>query len=401
MTTESPTSFPHAPSAVRAGGVDAAVRQSLPPCSLLRSFPRRCWTTSTPATPRPRSTWPKPATWSPSKIDGIRYLEKPPLPYWIDAGLYRIFGQNVFATHLPNALAMLGLRLAGLAVGTPRLGSRAPASMPPSASSPPSGRFSLRASPFPRRCSAFCSCSLSTAFSPAWSRIGPARFYWHVGRARPGHAHQGPHRAGLLCRRGHSPAAAQRPMAALAPVQALHRPAALPGHRRALAHPLPDWPIPTRATPSATTPPSATSTASGTSTSSTNTSCASSASAFRTTTTSCPFAWYWLAPPGLALPVEPLSARRAGRGLEDPPQLAAAPAPRRRPDRRLLPRQRRPRRRGQLRRPPQVPRAHHLAAEPVLGLDAAVLLHLHQPGVLHLPGLAAAADPHRRRAGRH
>ena len=42
------------------------------------------------------------------KVDGIRYLEKPPLPYWIDAGLYRVFGQNVFATHLPNALALLG-----------------------------------------------------------------------------------------------------------------------------------------------------------------------------------------------------------------------------------------------------------------------------------------------------
>lgn len=41
-------------------------------------------------------------------INGIRYLEKPPLPYWIDAALYRIFGQNVFATHLPNALAVLG-----------------------------------------------------------------------------------------------------------------------------------------------------------------------------------------------------------------------------------------------------------------------------------------------------
>ena len=41
-------------------------------------------------------------------INGIRYLEKPPLPYWIDAALYRVFGQNVFATHLPNALAVLG-----------------------------------------------------------------------------------------------------------------------------------------------------------------------------------------------------------------------------------------------------------------------------------------------------
>jgi 4-amino-4-deoxy-L-arabinose transferase-like glycosyltransferase len=44
-----------------------------------------------------------------SKIDGIRYIEKPPLPYWVVAGMYRIFGQNTFATHLPNALAILGL----------------------------------------------------------------------------------------------------------------------------------------------------------------------------------------------------------------------------------------------------------------------------------------------------
>lgn len=46
--------------------------------------------------------------WITLKVDGIRYLEKPPLPYWIDAGLYKIFGQNVFATHLQNALALLG-----------------------------------------------------------------------------------------------------------------------------------------------------------------------------------------------------------------------------------------------------------------------------------------------------
>jgi 4-amino-4-deoxy-L-arabinose transferase-like glycosyltransferase len=46
--------------------------------------------------------------WVTLKIDGIRYLEKPPLPYWIDAALYGTFGQNVFATHLPNALAVFG-----------------------------------------------------------------------------------------------------------------------------------------------------------------------------------------------------------------------------------------------------------------------------------------------------
>lgn len=42
-------------------------------------------------------------------INGIRYLEKPPLPDWIIAVFYRIFGQNAFATHLPNALAILAL----------------------------------------------------------------------------------------------------------------------------------------------------------------------------------------------------------------------------------------------------------------------------------------------------
>jgi 4-amino-4-deoxy-L-arabinose transferase-like glycosyltransferase len=46
--------------------------------------------------------------WVTLKVNGIRYLEKPPLPYWLDAGLYRIFGENAFATHLPNALALLG-----------------------------------------------------------------------------------------------------------------------------------------------------------------------------------------------------------------------------------------------------------------------------------------------------
>jgi 4-amino-4-deoxy-L-arabinose transferase-like glycosyltransferase len=47
--------------------------------------------------------------WVTMKLNGIRYLEKPPLPYWLAAGLYKIFGQNVFATHLPNTLALLGL----------------------------------------------------------------------------------------------------------------------------------------------------------------------------------------------------------------------------------------------------------------------------------------------------
>jgi 4-amino-4-deoxy-L-arabinose transferase-like glycosyltransferase len=42
------------------------------------------------------------------RVNGVRYLEKPPLPYWIVAGLYKILGENAYATHLPNALALLG-----------------------------------------------------------------------------------------------------------------------------------------------------------------------------------------------------------------------------------------------------------------------------------------------------
>jgi 4-amino-4-deoxy-L-arabinose transferase-like glycosyltransferase len=47
--------------------------------------------------------------WVSAHINGIRYIEKPPLPYWIVAVVFRLFGQNAFSAHLPNALAMLGL----------------------------------------------------------------------------------------------------------------------------------------------------------------------------------------------------------------------------------------------------------------------------------------------------
>ena len=51
--------------------------------------------------------------WITTQTDGIRYIEKPPLPFWLVTIAYKLFGENAFATHLPNALAMLGL--AGLA----------------------------------------------------------------------------------------------------------------------------------------------------------------------------------------------------------------------------------------------------------------------------------------------
>lgn len=46
--------------------------------------------------------------WVTLYVNGIRYLEKPPLPYWMVAVDYALFGYNVFATHLPMALGVLG-----------------------------------------------------------------------------------------------------------------------------------------------------------------------------------------------------------------------------------------------------------------------------------------------------
>lgn len=51
--------------------------------------------------------------WVTLYVNGIRYLEKPPLPYWFAAIDYHLFGFNVFATHLPMALAVLGNAILG------------------------------------------------------------------------------------------------------------------------------------------------------------------------------------------------------------------------------------------------------------------------------------------------
>lgn len=63
--------------------------------------------------------------WITLKVDGIRYLEKPPLPYWLAAVMYRIFGFSAFATHLPQTLAVLGSAILGLLWGRRLGGERA------------------------------------------------------------------------------------------------------------------------------------------------------------------------------------------------------------------------------------------------------------------------------------
>src|SRR5579875_1801544 len=62
--------------------------------------------------------------WVTPYIDGIRYLEKPPMYYWLAAIDYHLFGFNVFATHLPLALAVLGLAILGWQGGQRAYGDR-------------------------------------------------------------------------------------------------------------------------------------------------------------------------------------------------------------------------------------------------------------------------------------
>jgi 4-amino-4-deoxy-L-arabinose transferase-like glycosyltransferase len=63
--------------------------------------------------------------WVTLKVDGVRYLEKPPLPYWLAAADYRLFGFNVFATHLPLTLGVLGLAILAWVWGRRAYGERA------------------------------------------------------------------------------------------------------------------------------------------------------------------------------------------------------------------------------------------------------------------------------------
>ena len=51
--------------------------------------------------------------WVTLHVNGIRYLEKAPLPYWLVAISFKLFGFTAFAAHLPQAIAVLLLALLG------------------------------------------------------------------------------------------------------------------------------------------------------------------------------------------------------------------------------------------------------------------------------------------------
>src|SRR3984885_14330537 len=59
------------------------------------------------------------------RVNGVRYLEKAPLPYWLVAFCYRIFGVNEFASRLPMALSVLLLGILAVVWGRRAFGERA------------------------------------------------------------------------------------------------------------------------------------------------------------------------------------------------------------------------------------------------------------------------------------
>jgi 4-amino-4-deoxy-L-arabinose transferase-like glycosyltransferase len=59
------------------------------------------------------------------RVDGVRYLEKAPLPYWLAALTFRVFGFNTFAAHLPQAIGVLLLTLLSYLWAERAFGARA------------------------------------------------------------------------------------------------------------------------------------------------------------------------------------------------------------------------------------------------------------------------------------
>jgi 4-amino-4-deoxy-L-arabinose transferase-like glycosyltransferase len=58
-------------------------------------------------------------------VNGVRYLEKAPLPYWLVAFCYHIFGVNEFAARLPMALSVLLLGMLAVVWGRRAFEARA------------------------------------------------------------------------------------------------------------------------------------------------------------------------------------------------------------------------------------------------------------------------------------
>src|SRR5579864_9816878 len=58
-------------------------------------------------------------------MDGLRYLIRPPMHFWMVAASYKLLGETEFATRLPIGLAVVGLVLLTFEFGRRYFGARA------------------------------------------------------------------------------------------------------------------------------------------------------------------------------------------------------------------------------------------------------------------------------------
>ena len=63
--------------------------------------------------------------WAVLHMNGIAWVEKPPVHFWLVAASFALFGENAFATRLPAALAIMGLVLLVYSFGCRFFGNRA------------------------------------------------------------------------------------------------------------------------------------------------------------------------------------------------------------------------------------------------------------------------------------
>src|ERR1700685_3038471 len=63
--------------------------------------------------------------WVTARLDGVTYLEKAPLIYWLMAGSYKIFGAHDWAARIPVALSAIALCLLTAAFGAWAFGKKA------------------------------------------------------------------------------------------------------------------------------------------------------------------------------------------------------------------------------------------------------------------------------------
>lgn len=63
--------------------------------------------------------------WVTARIDGVSYLEKSPLNYWLVAGVFRVLGPQDWAARIPGVLSAIALSLVTCAFGIWAFGKRA------------------------------------------------------------------------------------------------------------------------------------------------------------------------------------------------------------------------------------------------------------------------------------